>query len=162
MKFIKKRKYTLILLILFGLLVFLGVKVKEILMPDDKKASYGNRLDEIGDYPIDEGIYSKIKEDYENNSNVKELKHSVNGRIIKYFITVDDKVTVKDAKSLGDKIIPYFDEKTLSYYSVQIYILKNDKSLNNFPIIGMKDPLSSLVSWTRDRDIVVESDENEN
>lgn len=161
MKFIKRRKYTIILLVLFGLLVFLGVKVKEVLMPDEAKASYGERLEDIDKYPISDEVYNKIQEEYDANDNVKQISHHLQGKIIKYFITVDDKVSVKDAKALGDKIITYFDETTLSYYSIQIYLTKTDEALNNFPIIGMKDPLSSSVSWTMDRDIVVESEDDE-
>lgn len=161
MKFIKRRKYTLILLIVFVLLVFLAVKVKEVLMPDEGRASYGDRLDERDNYPISDDIYNKITEDYSKDTNVKQITHNLNGKIIKFFVTVDDKVSIKDAKALGEKLITYFDENTLSYYSVQIYVLKADKALNNFPIIGMKDPLSTNISWTKDRDIVTESDTDE-
>ena len=162
MKFIKRKKYTIILLLIFVLLVFLGVKVKEILMPDEGKASYGDRLEEIENYPISDEVYNKIMEEYGKNENVKQINHHLQGRIVKFFITVDDKVSVKDARSLGDKIITYFDEAILGYYSIQIYVQKADKTLNNFPIIGMKDPLSTSVSWTKDRDIVTESDKDEN
>lgn len=158
MKFIKRKKYTLILLVVFFLLVFLGLQVKKVLMPDEGKASYGERLEEIENYPISDDVYNKIMEEYGKNTNVKQIKHHLQGKILKFFITVDDKVSVKDAKGLGDKIITYFDEKTLSYYSIQIYIVKADKKLNNFPIIGMKDPLSTSVSWTKDREIVTESE----
>ena len=161
MKFIKRRKYTIILLIVFVSLVFLAVKVKEILMPDEGKASYGERLEDMINYPISEDIYTKITEEYGKDTNVKQIKHQQSGKIVKFFITVDDKVSIKDAKALGDKLITYFDNTTLSYYSLQVYIVKTDKSLNNFPIIGMKDPISPTISWTKDRDIVTESDTDE-
>lgn len=161
MKFIKRRKYTIMLLVVFGLLIFLGLQVKKVLMPDEGKASYGERLEGIENYPISDEVYNKIMEDYGKNENVKQITHHLQGKIVKFFITVDDKVSVKDAKSLGDKIITYFDENTLKYYSIQIYVQKKDEALNNFPIIGMKDPLSTNVSWTKDRDIVTESEDNE-
>ena len=161
MKFIKKRRYTIILLLVFLLMVLLVVKAKEVLMPDEGKASYGDRLKDINDYPIGEDIYLKISEDYGKDTKVKQITHELKGKILNFFITVDDKVSVKDAKVLGEKVVTYFDEKTLSYYSIQIFLIKADKSLNNFPIIGMKDPLSTIVSWTIDREIVKESDTNE-
>jgi len=160
MKFIKKKKYTLILLIIFLLLFVLVIKAKEVLMPDDGKATYGERLDGIEEYPISQEIFNTIKEEYGKNENVKQLTHELKGKILNFFITVDDKVSVKDAKEIGSKIITYFDEKTLKYYSIQIYLIKTDEKLNNFPIIGMKDPLSEIISWTKDREIV-ESDTDE-
>ena len=161
MKFIKRRRYTIILLLVFLLMVLLVVKAKEMLMPDEGKASYGDRLKDIDDYPISENIYLKISEEYGKNTSVKQVSHQLKGKILNFFITVDDKVSVKDAKALGEKIITYFDEKTLSYYSIQIFLIKKDESMNNFPIIGMKDPLSESVSWTIEREIVKESDTNE-
>ena len=38
-------------------------------------------------------------------------------------------ITINDAKKLGDIIITAFDEKTLSYYSIQVYMLKDNEAL---------------------------------
>ncbi len=159
--FLKKHRYTCILLLIFILVVILGFKVKEILVPDEGKATYGERLKDINKYKIDTNVYDKIDEEYKANSSVLDITHRLQGKVINYTITVDDKVSVKDAKALGDKVITYFDEETLSYYSIQIYVNKKDEKLNNFPIVGYKDPLSKTVSWSKDREITV-SDENEN
>ncbi len=160
-RFIKRHRYTLILVLAFLLVCLLAFKAKEILMPDDNKATYGERLKDIKKHPIDEEVYSKIDEEYGKDDKVKKVSHRLQGKILNFFITVDDKVSIKDAKALGEKLLTYFDEDTLGYYSVQISLLKEDEKLNNFPIMGMKDPLSKSVSWTKDREIVVESDENE-
>ncbi len=161
-KFIRKHRYTCILLLFFILIVILGIKVKEVLVPDEGKATYGERLKDISKYTISGEIYDKIDEEFKSNDKVTKITHRLQGKILNYYITVDDKVSVKDAKSFGDKILTYFDDELLGYYSVQIYLLKEDKSLNNFPIIGMKDPLSKSISWTKDREITVsESEKNE-
>lgn len=159
-KFIKRHRYTIILVLIFSLLVVLGLKVKEILVPDEGKATYGERLRDINKHPINEEIYSKISKEYGENKNVKNIKYRLQGRIINYFITVDDKLSLKDAKSLGDKLVTYFDEDSLSYYSIQIYVIKEDEAQNNFPIIGFKSPKAKNVSWTKDREIT-KSDEDE-
>ena len=160
-KFLKKNRYTCIILIIFVLLVVLGLKVKDILVPDDGKATYGERLKNIDKHPISETTYKKIDEELLKNSNVVKVSHRLQGKIINYYITFGEKVSVKDAKSIGEGIIKNFEEDTLGYYSVQIYLLKEDEKLNNFPIIGMKSPESKTVSWTKDREIIVESEKNE-
>ena len=134
-KFIKKYRYTLILLLVFVLLCVLALKVKE----DD--------------------VYSKILEEFEKDDKVLKIDHRLQGKILNYYITVDDKLSVKDAKGKGEKVISLLDDDILSYYSVQLYLIKNDETLNNFPIIGLKDPLSKTISWTKDREIVVANDE---
>lgn len=159
-KFIKKHRYTLILLLIFILLGFLSIKVKDILVPDEGKATYGDRLKDIEKHTIASSTYEKIEDDITTDKNVLNISHRLQGKVINYFITVDDKLSIKDAKEIGNKLISLMDEDLLNYYSIQIYIIKEDKSLNNFPIIGLKDPLAKNISWTKDREIV-KSDENE-
>lgn len=160
-KFLKKNRYTIILLIVFVLLVILGLKVKNILVPDEGKATYGERLKDISKHPIKEEVYKKIEEELLSNKTVTKVTHRLQGKIINYYITFDNKVSVKDAKALGESIIKGFDEDTLGYYSVQIFLLKDDEKQNNFPIIGMRSPESKAVSWTKDREIIVESEKDE-
>lgn len=159
-KFLKKHRYTCILLLIFILIVVLGFKVKDILVPDEGKATYGERLKDIDNHPIDKTIYDKIEEEFAKNTKVLDISHRVQGKIINYILTVNDDMSIKDAKALGDKIVSHFDEETLSYYSLQVYVKKNDASKNNFPIVGYKDPLSKSISWSKDREIT-KSDENE-
>lgn len=160
-KFLKKNRYTIILLIVFILLVILGLKVKNILVPDEGKATYGERLKDISKHPIKEEVYKKIEEELLNNKAVTKVSHRLQGKIINYYITFDSKVSVKDAKAVGENLIKGFEEDTLGYYSIQIFLLKDDEKQNNFPIIGMKNPESKVVSWTKDREIIVESEKNE-
>ena len=160
-KFIKRHRYTCILLLVFILLVVLGLKAKSILVPDEGKATYGERLKDIGKHPITAEVYKKIDEEYAKNSNVKKVKHDLQGKTINYYITVDDKVSIKDAKAIGEKLLEYFSDDIKGYYSIQVYLSKEDSKLNNFPIIGMKHPESKGFSWTKDREIVTESEKNE-
>lgn len=160
-KFLKRNRYTVILLFIFILFVFLGLAVKDIFVPDEGKATYGDRLKNIEKHPISNETYTKIDELLNKNSNVTKVSHRIQGKTLNYYITFSEKVSVKDAKAVGDSIIKEFDEDTLGYYSIQVYLLKEDESLNNFPIMGMKHPDSKEISWTKDREITVESDKNE-
>lgn len=160
-KFLKKNRYTCILLIVFILLVILGLKVKDILVPDEGKATYGERLKDISKHPIKEEVYKKIDEELLKNKTVTKVSHRIQGKIINYYITFASEASVKDAKAIGENVTKGFEEDALGYYSIQIFLLKDDEKLNNFPIIGMKNPESKTVSWTKDREIVVESDKNE-
>jgi len=160
-KFMKRNRYTIILLVIFILFVILGLKVKDIFVPDEGKATYGDRLKNISKHPISDEVYSTIEEALTKNASVTKVTHRIQGKTLNYYITFTDKTTVKDAKSIGDSLIKYFDEDTLGYYSIQIYLLKEDEKLNNFPIIGMKHPESKSVSWTKDREIVTESEKDE-
>ncbi len=157
-KFIKRHRYTCILLLIFILLVVLGLKAKNILIPDEGKATYGERLKNIEKHPIGKETYQKVEEEYAKNKNVKKITYHLQGKTLNYFITVDDKVSVKDAKAIGEKLLEYFSDDIKEYYSIQVYLIKEDEKLNNFPIIGMKHPEAKTISWTKDREIVTESE----
>jgi len=161
MKFIKKNRYTVILILVFILLLCLGLKVKEILMPDDQKASYGNRLDELDEHAIEESLYIKIKAELESQNNVSNVSYRLQGKIINFIITVTDSTNINDAKKIGSKVMEYFNDEQILYYTFQIYVKKEDASLNNFPIIGTKNPLTSTIIWTQDREISKEDDTDE-
>lgn len=160
-KFLKRNRYTCILLFIFILLVILGLAVKDIFVPDEGKATYGDRLKNIEKHPISNETYSKVDEVLKKNSGVSKVEHRIQGKTLNYYITFTEKVSVKDAKAVGDSLVKEFDEDTLSYYSLQVYLMKDDEKLNNFPIIGMKHPDAKEISWTKDREIVVESDKDE-
>ena len=160
-KFIKKHRYTCILVLIFILIVILGIKAKDMLVPDEGKATYGDRLKDIGKHKISDDDYKKIDDELSKNDSVVKVTHHLQGKTINYFITFSDKVSVKDAKAIGDKLLDYFSEDVKGYYSIQVYLIKNNKELNNFPIIGMKHPDSKTISWTKDREIVTESEKDE-
>ena len=160
-KFIKRHRYTCILVLIFILITILGFKVKDMLVPDEGKATYGDRLKDIGKHPLSKEDYEKVDADIKKNSGVTQVSHNLRGKTINYFITFDDKVSVKDAKSIGEKVLDSFSEDIKSYYSIQIYLVKDNEKLNDFPIIGMKNPKSKSVSWTKDRELVTESEKNE-
>ena len=156
--YIKRHKKTIILVFIFALLVVLTIKIKDILIPNEALFNYGSRLNEMDNYPVDESVYKKIEEEYAKNTNVKTVTHREQGKIINFFVTVDDKVSVADAKKIAETITSSFDAKTLSYYSIQVYMLKDNKELNNFPIVGMKNPKAESLVWTKDREITKEEE----
>ena len=158
MKFVKNHKYTIIIVLIFILLFCLGLKVKDILIPDDEKASYGNRLENIEDYPLEKSLFTKINEEMVKDK-IKGLTHRIQGKIVNFTMTVADDVSINDAKSYGTKIVAYFSEEELSYYTIQIYIKKDDAALNNFPIIGAKNPNKKEISWTQNREITKEEED---
>lgn len=160
-KFLKRNRNTIILMVIFILFIVLGLKVKDIFVPDEGKATYGDRLKYIEKYPITDETYNKIEEGLMKNTGVSKVSHRLQGKTLIYYITFTEKVSVKDARGVGDSLLKYFDEDTLSYYSIQVYLLKEDEKLNNFPIEGMKHPKSKAISWTKDREITVESENDE-
>ena len=108
----------------------------------------GNSIKEA--VSIDEAIFKSIENELPTK-NVVKSRYSINGKIVNYYITVSDDILVDDAKKLGDIVVNSFDEEILNYYSIEVFIMKNDTSLTDFPIAGIKNPNSNSLLWTKDR-----------
>ena len=159
MKFIKKNKFTIIAIIIFVCLVVLGAKVKELLVPDSGKAVYGDRLENIEEHKLSDTLFQTITDKLKADARVIKVDSEIHGRIINLLITVNPDMNVPDAKKLANSTIGMFESDELSYYSLQVYVLKEDKTLNNFPIIGYKGKESESLVFTKDREITVVSEE---
>lgn len=160
MKFIKKNKFTIIAILIFICIVIVGAKIKDFLVPDSGKAVYGDRLDGIDDYKLSDSLIESIKSSLSENENVLDVSYELHGKIINFMITVSDSLSISDAKKIANSTVSYFENEELTFYSLQVYVLKNDESLNNFPIIGYKDTDSSELVFTKDRKITVSEDES--
>ena len=161
MKFIRKNKYTIIAIIILMLLVVVSFYVKNIFVPDEGKASYGNRLDGISEHKLSDELFTKISDKLKEDEKVVEVNNKVHGKIINLIITVNNDVSIDDAKNIANSTISMFEDNELSFYSLQVYLKKEDKSLNNFPIIGYKGTEASGLVFTKDRDITQTGDSNE-
>lgn len=153
MKFLKENKYTIILILVFILIIMLGYGAYKALSPDEKKAEYGTRLDENKDHPIDSELFKTITEEIEKDKNVEKVSIRLQGKIIKNEITVVENMSIANAKKVADTILTKYSDDIKSYYSIEFYLLKTNEEQNNFPILGMKDPLSKTISWSKDREI---------
>ena len=67
-------------------------------------------------------------------------------------------MSIDDAKKVASSTVPMFSEDDLNFYSLQVYVKKNNAELNNFPIIGYKGTLTKDLVFTKDRDITKEED----
>lgn len=154
MKFIRKNKYSIIAIVILIILVIIGGQIKKIFVPDEGKAAYGSRLDEIKEHELDDELFKNIESKLKEDGRILEVQNKVHGKIINLIITVNDEMSIGDAKNVANSTIALFTNNELSYYSLQIYIKKNNDTLNNFPIIGYKGTTSSELIFTKDRDIV--------
>jgi len=150
MKWIKKNKFTVIVIIIFIVIAILGYKTKEIFFPDQRTAIYGDRLE--GKVAVKKATYDTLKQKVSENEKVKTITIRENGRRIDITITVADDMNKADAKALTNNMLEPFTESQIGYYDFQVFIKKDLETENDFPIIGYKHHNSSDFSWTKDRD----------
>lgn len=145
MNFLKRNKTIIIVLIMFFIAILLCVKIKNILIPNDRTAVYGNRLD--GQIELDNNIEDKVAQKADGASDVKVR---VTGRIINITITVANDVSKDAAKEYAKKTLEAFSREEKSYYDIQFYLLTETES-TSFPIMGYKIQNAENITWTKDR-----------
>ena len=149
MKWVRKNKYTCIAILIFVVVAIVGYKAIKVFFPDSKAANYGDRLD--NKVKVDKKVYDAVKAKISEQEFVKEAKVRENGRTIEIVVTVQDSTSIDSAKSIAGLILEHFSEIQIGYYDFQLFITKEDKAENNFPIMAYKQHNRSEFSWTKDR-----------
>lgn len=148
MKYFKKNKWVLIPISVFIIvMIFAIIGIINLVVPNDSKNLYGNRLDGIENYKIDEGAVATIKEELIATEKVKEVNYDLKGKLINFIITVNEETDRVTASSLTDKILNGFDENIKKFYDFQVFI-KTEAESEIFPIIGYKHVTSINFVWT--------------
>lgn len=153
MKFIKKNKFTILVIVIFIVFVALAAVVKNMFFINNGQPVYGNRLDGINDVEIKDSQYKELENKLKENKIVVGVSSNLDGKIINIIITVKDDTSKKDAKKLADVVLDSFDKEQLDFYDIQLFIKKKDLKENDFPIIGYKHCSKKGFSWTRDRKV---------
>ena len=159
MKYIRKHIFTCIVILIFIILVIVTYILYNLFFINSSKPEYGNRLDGIELVEIKDDALNSIEKAVKEKKGVTDVTTNISGRTLDIVITVDNNMSLKDAKAIGNDSYKSLNEKQIKYYSIQIFMKKTDAAQNNFPIIGYKQKETTNVIWTKDRS-VTKSDEN--
>lgn len=148
MDFVKKHKIGIIVsfvcLILF-VLIILGIK--SAFFSNMSESKYGNRLDGIEKYPIEDSFVNDIKNMLEETGYVNSISYDLEGRIINFIIEVKSDVDLTTSRGLADKIAEQFNDDYKAFYDIQIFLTSEDKESEIYPTIGYKHKTSVGFKW---------------
>lgn len=145
MNFIKRNKNIIIVLVVFFVGILLCVQLKNILIPNEGAAVYGNRLE--GKVELDKDYKDQVKKKAEG---AKSVKTRVSGRIINITIEVGPDVSASAAKEYASKTLEAFTTEQKAYYDIQFFLTKEGDT-EHFPIMGYKIQDAEKITWTKDR-----------
>ncbi len=148
MKFIKKHKVGLIVTVVcIILLILVFFAVKTAFFSNYGKSEYGNRLDGIENYPIEDKLISEIKEKVMETNLVENFSYDLKGRIMIFIIKVKNDVDLTSSHSLADKIAENISDEIKSFYDIQVMITSVDEESELYPTIGYKHKTSVGFKW---------------
>lgn len=148
MKYIKKNKWVLIPILVFIIVMaFAIIGIVNLVIPNDTKDLYGNRLDKIEENQISEESIKKIEEQLLDTGKVKTVTYDVKGKLVNYILVVNSDVDKVTAQNLTTKILECFEQNIKDFYDFQVFI-KTEEESEIFPIIGYKHINSVNFVWT--------------
>lgn len=149
MKKLWKQNRILFVLIIILIVCFVAIISVALTFFYSKNVSkYGDRLDNIEDYPIEDNFKTEYKETLMDNKNVTKVSMNLIGRVLYINIDFDDQIKLENAQKIITNSLDLFDEDTLNYYDVQ-FILKSD----NFTIIGAKNAVVENIVWNNNTEV---------
>ena len=149
-RYMKEHKIVVVAVIFLLIIIFISFLIKITFFANSKNAFYGDRLDGIDSVKITTSQVKDLKNKLQEDSIVKAVEYSLQGKIINIIITINDDVGIDSAKALAPKTLEVLDDDQKKYYDVQVFI-KKDSDVKDFPIIGYKQNKKADFSWTKDR-----------
>lgn len=127
MKFIKKHKYTLLVIVVFLVLfIFAFIGLKNLLIPDNDIDKYGDRLEGMEKYPISDEVISTIKNTIKETKKANDVKYRLEGKIMMFQIDVVKGTNDKSIETLGDMILSNLSDDLKTFYDVHLIITCNE------------------------------------
>lgn len=148
MEFIKKHRIGLIVtgvILVLVILMFFGIK--NAFFSNMGQSVYGNRLDGIEKYPIDDAVIKDIETTLKDTGNISSFKYELKGRLMNFIIEVNADVDLTTSRAFADKIAEKLSEDIKSFYDIQVYLTCIDKESELYPTIGYKHKTSVGFKW---------------
>jgi len=149
-KWMKNHKWTVTIIIIFLIMMFVLSKVYDLVVVNRGKPVYGDRIENIKSIEITKTNVNNLKAGIKESPKVKDVAYSLAGKVITVRITMLDDASLEEAKTAGNKVLEYFDKEQQSNYGIQVFLLKDGDDLK-FPVVGYKHYTNAKISWTKDR-----------
>ena len=147
-KFIKNNKLTVITFIICLVFVILVFAIKLTFFPDEGRAIYGDRLDGIENYPIEDSFIDEYIANLEADEMINSVSFDVRGRIIYIDIDFVGDTSLVEAQSKAAASIEQFSEETLSYYDINFTLTSaSTENSEGFTIMGARNVAGSGLVW---------------
>lgn len=119
---------------------------------------YGDRLDEIENYPIEDDFISEYIANLENDDLINSVTFDTKGRIIYVIIDFVGDTSLVEAQSKAAASLEQFNENILSYYDIMFTLTcAETENSEGFTIMGARNVAGSGLVWNNN--IPVESEE---
>ena len=149
------RNRVLIVLITIVLVCFIimGVVVVKYFFGINT-SNYGDRLDDIADFPFKEEDQTTLINTIKENEIVSDVTVNVKGKIIYIRILFNDKASLDKAKELANKSLEAISSEYQSKYDLEYTIVQEStETVGGFTLMGAKNINRSVLVWNNNTPI---------
>ena len=119
---------------------------------------YGDRFEDIEDYPIEDTFVSEYIANLESDEMINSATFDVKGRVIYVTINFVGDTSLVEAQSKAAASLEQFSENLLSYYDINFTLISEaTENSEGFTIMGAKNVAGSGIVWNNNTP--VESEE---
>lgn len=136
------RIYCILMIISILCILILGIGVIAYFIGQATSSSYGTRLEEVENHPVEKELIEYEKY-FKESEGVKSVTIRLQGKIIYTTVEVEDNKTNEDIQNLATGSLEKLSDDEKNFYDVQ-YIFKR-KSYN--PYLGSKSHSKTIISW---------------
>lgn len=152
-KFIKEHTLLFAFIIFCLIMIIVGIKVLLMIFSGNDGDKYGDRLNDIEKYAIDEKVSSKLESELSDLENVDSVTYRLSGKIINIIFNVKPEMDKNTAKEDASKVLAYFNSDELGYFDIQVYVkceecTPQEDGTSVYPIIGYKKNTSESLVWS--------------
>ena len=141
-RYIKEHKIVVVAVFLMLVIIVLAFLVKMTFLSNSGNAVYGNRLDGIENYAVDNEL-NEVKSFFTSNQRVKNVDTDIRGKIIYINVEVDKDMANEDIQTLCTESLTKFKDDQKEYYDIQ-YIVKRE---GLSPYLGSKSASKTVIAW---------------
>lgn len=136
------RIYCILMIISIACILLLGIGVIVYFIGQATSSSYGNRLENVENYPVEKEL-NEYEKFYKESDGVKKVTVRLQGKIIYTDVEVEDTKTNEDIQNLATGSLEKLTEEQKGFYDIQF--LFSRKSYNTY--LGSKSHSNTIISW---------------
>ena len=136
------RIYCILIMISLACLLLLGIGVICYFIGQATSSSYGNRLDNIDQYKVDNEL-KELEAFYKSSEGVKSASVRLQGKIIYVDVEMDDAKTNEDIQNIATSSLVKLTDDQKSFYDIQFIFTRSKLH----PYFGSKAHSNTIITW---------------
>lgn len=148
------RVFTILMAVVIVCVILIVTVLIQCFYVGNGSDKYGNRLDGIENYKIEDSRINDFEHNQANNDKVESVDVIITGKIIYITFKFTEKTDLVEAESIALKSLEEFSAEEQGFYDFNITLKKDaTEKTDGFVISGAKNANGSGLKWNNNREV---------